>query len=413
MRPDTPELRPSLCDPLHAPAGSGAEVFRAFFKLGLTSFGGPIAHLGYIRDEIVLRRGWIHDEGYAELVALCQFLPGPTSSQVGYALGVLRAGPVGGLAAWCGFTLPSALFMTLAAFAVGAFAGPVGAGMIHGLKLAAVAIVAQAVWGMARALTPDAPRIVLALAAALIALLAPGVVGQILAIAFGAVAGLRLTGDAGQPDALRRLVVPVSWRAGVVALGVFALLLAGLPLAADVTGSHGVALLDVFFRSGALVFGGGHVVLPLLETAVTSPGWIDADVVLAGYGAAQAAPGPLFAFAAYLGAAMGPAPNGVPGAALALAAIFLPGLLLVTGALPFWNALRARPKARAAMRGANAAVVGVLAAALYHPVGTGAVVSAPDGAVALAGFVLLTVCRLQPWAVVALMAASGVVFALI
>lgn len=395
-----------------APVGTPGEVFGAFLKLGLTSFGGPVAHLGYFRDELVERRRWIGEAGYADLVALCQFLPGPASSQVGYALGLLRGGPLGGLAAWCAFTLPSALLLASFAFGAAYLQGPVGAGLVHGLKLVAVAVVAQAVWSMARALAPDRQRAAISLAAVLVVVLFGGAQSQVAAILVGAVAGVGFCrGAAGAPRG--RLAFPVSRRAGLVALAAFFILLAGLPLASMATGAHGVALVDVFYRAGALVFGGGHVVLPLLEEGVVRPGWISPDAFLAGYGAAQAVPGPLFTFAAFLGAAMEPSPSGIVGAALCLAAIFAPGLLLVTGVLPFWDALRTRPLAQAAMRGANAAVVGVLASALYSPVWTSAVLSPRDFAVALAGFILLTVWKCPPWIVVALTAVGSMGLALI
>lgn len=393
-------------------AGGPGEVFRAFLKLGLTSFGGPIAHLGYFRDELVLRRRWIDETGYADLVALCQFLPGPASSQVGFALGLLRGGPLGALAAWCAFTLPSAALLLLFAFGASAFGGPVGTGLIHGLKLVAVAVVAQAVWGMARSLTPDKPRAAIALICVLVVVFAVGAPGQIAAILLGGLLGVWLC--RGEPVASpSHLAFPITRRAGLLSLSLFFLLLAGLPLLSAMSGRHGVALFDVFYRAGALVFGGGHVVLPLLEAAVVQHGWIGADAFLAGYGAAQAVPGPLFSFAAFLGTAMTPWPNGVIGAAICLVAIFAPGLLLVTGALPFWNALRNRALAQAAMRGTNAAVVGILAAALYDPVWTSAVQNPRDFAVALIGFVLLTVWKTPPWIVVLLTAASGVGLALV
>lgn len=398
---------------LRAPiAGSPAEVFRTFLKLGLTSFGGPVAHLGYFRNELVERRKWIDETGYADLVAMCQFLPGPASSQVGFALGLLRAGPLGGLAAWCAFTLPSAVLLVL--FAIGAtyFQGRVGAGLVHGLKLVAVAVVAQAVWGMARSLTPDKQRAAIALVAILIVVFLSGAAGQISAILIGGLAGIGFC-RATSVSPAGHLTFPISRRAGLIALATFFVLLGGLPLAATASGTHGMALFDAFYRAGALVFGGGHVVLPLLEEGVVRPGWIGPSEFLAGYGAAQAVPGPLFTFAAFLGAAMEPSPNGIVGAAICLVAIFAPGLLLVTGVLPFWDFVRVRPLAQAAMRGANAAVVGILAAALYSPVATSAILSPADFAVALFGFVLLTACKCPPWIVVVLTAASGIGFALI
>jgi len=386
-------------------------VFRAFLKLGLTSFGGPIAHLGYFRDELVLRRRWIDEAGYADLVALCQFLPGPASSQVGFALGLMRGGPLGALAAWAAFTLPSALLLVVFALTATAFTGPVGTGLIHGLKLVAVAIVAQAVWGMARTLAPDKERASIALGAVLLVIFVGGAIGQIGAIIAGGIAGLWLCRDAA-PPAVGHLAFPVSRAAGVACLAVFGLLLVGLPLVVVSTDNQGVARFDAFYRSGALVFGGGHVVLPLLETEVVQPGWVTADSFLAGYGAAQAVPGPLFTFAAYLGTVMRPEPNGFTGAAIALIGVFLPGLLLVVGALPFWDAFRTRSLAQAAMRGTNAAVVGILGAALYDPVWTSAVRTPYDFAVALTGFFLLTMWKAPPWVVVVLTAAGGVALGL-
>ena len=382
-------------------------MFRTFLKLGITSFGGPIAHLGYFRDELVLRRRWIDEAGYADLVALCQFLPGPASSQVGYSLGLMRGGPLGALAAWSAFTLPSAALLVAFALGAGAFGGPVGAGLIHGLKLVALAVVAQAVWGMARTLTPDRPRAAIAVGAVLVVVFVGGALAQVAAIAAGALAGLALCRST-TTSPPGRLHMPVSRRAGLVCLALFVVLLLGLPAASAAVGAHGLVLFEAFYRAGALVFGGGHVVLPLLEASVVRPGWISPDGFLAGYGAAQAVPGPLFTFAAYLGAANTLAPNGLLGAAIALVAIFLPGLLLVTGALPFWDAFRSRPLAQAAMRGANAAVVGILGAALYSPVWTSAVAGPRDFAAALAGFVLLTVWKAPPWVVVALLGLAGV-----
>jgi chromate transporter len=392
-----------------SPAGSASEVFRAFLKLGLTSFGGPIAHLGYYRDELVVRRNWIDEAGYVDLVALCQFLPGPASSQVGFSLGVLRGGSLlGGLAAWLGFTLPSALLLLACALGAAAFTGPVAEGFLHGLKLVAVAMVAQAVWGMTRTLTPDRARAMIALAAIAVVVIIEGAFGQIAAIALGAVAGLRLCREAEAPVS-GHLRFPVSRRAGTAALILFAaLFLFALALSGA---DHAIALFAAFYRSGALVFGGGHVVLPLLQAEVVAPGWVTNDAFLAGYGLVQAVPGPLFTFAAYLGAVMGPTPNGVAGSAIALVAIFLPGLLLVYGMLPFWDELRTRQAARAAMRGANAAVVGILGLALYNPIWTSAVRTRRDFALAVGGFLLLTVWKAPPWIVVILLAAAGTLLA--
>lgn len=387
--------------------GSPGAVLAAFLRLGCTAFGGPVAHLGYFRAEFVERRRWLDEPAYADLVALCQFLPGPASSQVGFALGLMRAGALGGLAAWAGFTLPSALLMIL--FALGArnlAATQAGAGVLHGLRLVAVAVVAQAVWGMARTLCPDRERAAIAVLAAALALLAPVGAGQVSAIAVGALAGLVVCrGGAPAGTGAERRVIRVTRRAAALCLALFALLL-GLSLAVRGAG-QGIALFAAFYRSGALVFGGGHVILPLLQDAVVAPGWVGDDVFLAGYGAAQALPGPLSSFAAYLGAVMRSAPNGVAGAAVALAAVFLPGLLLLTGALPFWDAMRRRPAAQAALRGANAAVVGLLGAALYDPVWTSSVHGAADFVAVLAGFVLLTAWGAPSLVVVALGALVG------
>jgi chromate transporter len=393
--------------------GSVAEVFAAFLKLGLTSFGGPIAHLGYFRNEFVERRKWLDETSYADLVALCQFLPGPASSQVGFTLGIQRGhGLLGGLAAWFAFTMPSALI--LFAFAMGAavFTGPVAEGFLHGLKLVAVAVVAQAIWGMSRTLTPDRARAGIALAAIGIVVIFAGSFGQIAAIALGACAGLMLCRGEVAPVS-GNLNFPVTRRAGVIALVLFAALFLIPPIVVRATGSQALALFDAFYRSGALVFGGGHVVLPLLQAEVVTPGWVSNEAFLAGYGLAQAVPGPLFTFAAYLGAVTGPAPNGLAGAVIALVALAVPGLLLVYGMLPFWDAMRTRPAAQAAMRGTNAAVVGILGAALYNPVWTSAVLTPRDFALALAGFLLLTVWKLPPWIVVVLLAAAGIVSRLI
>jgi chromate transporter len=385
--------------------GGAGEVFRAFLKLGFTSFGGPIAHLGYFRDELVVRRRWIGEAGYADLVALCQFLPGPTSSQVGFALGLLRGGPLGALAAWAAFTLPSALLLALFALGAHVIEGPLGRGALHGLKVVAVAIVAQAVWGMARSLCPDRTRGGIAVAAALVVLLATWSGAQVAAIGLGAIAGLWLCRGGAAGPAAGQAGFHVPRGVGVAALLLFAALLALPPLLAP--GSPAVAVFDAFYRSGALVFGGGHVVLPLLETEVVRPGWVDRDSFLAGYGAAQAVPGPLFTFSAYLGALVAPGPGGLAGAALCLVAIFLPGLLLLVGALPFWGALQARPTVQAGLRGANAAVVGLLGAALYDPVWTSAILGPRDAALALLAFTLLMGWRAPPWLVVALSAAGG------
>lgn len=375
----------------------------AFLKLGLTSFGGPVAHLGFFRDEFVLRRKWLDEAAYADLVALCQFLPGPASSQVGFALGLMRAGWGGALAAFAAFTLPSAILLTALALTATRIEGPLAAGLLHGLKLAAVAIVAQAVWGMARSLCPDRERAVIAVLAVAVLAFAPGSVGMMVAIAFGALAGLLLNKGQALPGTMTP--VAVGKRTGLAALALFVALLVGLPLLAGL--GQGVVLAEAFYRAGALVFGGGHVVLPLLEAATVQPGWVSEDAFLTGYGAAQAVPGPLFTFAAWLGAVMGPAPNGILGAGIALLALFLPGFLLLVAALPFLGWMRRHRLAQSGMQGANAAVVGILAAALYDPVFTSAVTGMPDFALALAGFVALTVWRAPPWSVVLLVATGG------
>ena len=393
-------------DAVARPGGTLGEVFAAFLKLGLTSFGGPIAHLGYFRDELVVRRKWIDEAGYGDLVALCQFLPGPASSQVGFSLGLLRAGPLGALAAWVAFTLPSAILLVIFAMAATAFDGPVGSGLLHGLKIVAVAVVAQAVWGMAKSLTPDRERAGIALAAVLIVVFSAGAIGQIAAISGGALAGLVLYRN-GPVTGETHLSFRVSRSFGVACLSAFFALLGLLPVIASASGFQGLSLFDAFYRSGALVFGGGHVVLPLLQAEVVNPGWMTNDTFLAGYGAAQEVPGPLFTFAAYLGAVVGPAPNGLLGASICLIAVFLPGFLLLLGALPFWDSFRKRPTAQAAMRGANAAVVGILGAALYSPVWTSAVLNPYDFALALTGFILLVVWKAPPWIVVVLLAAGG------
>lgn len=379
-----------------------AEVLAVSLRLGLTSFGGPIAHLGYFRREYVERRAWIDGHSYADLLALCQFLPGPASSQLGIAIGTRRAGMLGGLVAWFGFTVPSAIGLVL----FGLLTGGVDlstAGWIHGLKLAAVAVVAQAIYAMARTLTPDWPRRMIAVIAAAIALLWTMPFSQVAIIAAGALIGrflltpppARPTGP--EPSPIRRKV-------GVLALGLFAGLLVGLPLLRPVVDNQGFALFDAFYRAGALVFGGGHVVLPLLHATVVDSGWVSNDAFLAGYGAAQAVPGPLFTFAAYLGTVSTVPPNGVAGASIALVAIFLPSFLLIFGAMPFWDGLRGSAGFRRALSGTNAAVVGILVAAFITPVWTSAVSGPLDVAIAASGLGLLLTGRVSPIVVVALSA---------
>jgi chromate transporter len=388
--------------------GSPWEVLRVFLKLGLTSFGGPIAHIGYYREEIVVRRRWVDDAAYTDIVALCQFLPGPASSQVAFSLGLIRAGYRGGLAAWVGFTLPSALLLTAFAYGAGALGGPIGQGVIHGLKLVAVAIVAQAVWGMAHTLCPDRQRASIACAAALMILYSTSFAAQVGTIVIGGIAGFWLC-RASAPTSTASFGTPVSRRVGVIALTTFFVLLAALPELSGI--SKSVELFDAFYRSGALVFGGGHVVLPLLNKAFVTPGWVSEDAFLAGYGAAQAVPGPLFTFAAYLGAIANISANAWAGAAIGLVGIFLPGILVLLGTLPLWDACRRRVGAQAVMRGINAAVVGLLGAALYSPLCVSSVKSSADFAVALTGFTLLVGWRTPPLLVVILGALAGVALA--
>jgi chromate transporter len=378
--------------------------------LGLTSFGGPIAHLGYFREEYVHQRKWVDEQSYADLVALCQFLPGPASSKVGIAIGIIRGGLPGGALAWLGFTLPSALALVAFAYGLSAFGAAGDAGWLHGLKVVAVAVVALAVWGMARTLCPDRERATLAIGAAIVASAWPTTLGQIVPIVAAGLIGLRLfPGTSGPPPLHVR--VPIGPRLGAAAWVILVGLLALLPVLRQLSSSQILAVFDSFFRVGSLVFGGGHVVLPLLQAEVVAPGWVINEHFLAGYGAAQAVPGPLFTFAAYLGFVMRPEPNGLAGAALALVAIFLPAFLMTVGALPFWDRLRTRPRFQAALRGINAAVVGLLLAALYQPVWTTAIHAPSDFVLALLAFGLLAFWRWPPWLVVVLTALGGEVIA--
>jgi chromate transporter len=386
-------------------AGSPLEVLAVATRLGLTSFGGPVAHLGYFREEYVNRRKWVDEATYADLVALCQFLPGPASSQVGIGLGIIRAGLLGGVMAWIGFSLPSAIALMLFGFGVQSL-NVAEAGWLHGLKIVAVAVVAQAVWGMARSLCPDRERATIAILAAIAALAFPTAAGQVLTIAVAGLIGWKLLPVTDVP-ASHSVRVPVSRRAGIIALVLFFGLLIGLPIVRQVYSGQALALFDSFYRVGSLVFGGGHVVLPLLWAEVVPNGWVTNEQFTAGYGAAQAVPGPLFTFAAYLGTVMELPPNGVVGGALALFAIFLPSFFLVVGALPFWDTVRARPSFQAALRGINAAVVGLLGAALYSPVWTSAILGPADFALGLAAFGLLMLWKTPPWLVVVLAALGG------
>jgi chromate transporter len=386
------------------------EVLLVATRLGLTSFGGPVAHLGYFRDEYVVRRRWLDEKTYADLIALCQLLPGPASSQLGIAIGILRARLAGGLAAWLGFTLPSAVALTAFAFLVRALGSGGDLNWLHGLQVVAVAVVAQAVWSMGRSLTPDRPRLLVALAAAAVALLAPVPWGQIAVVVGGGVVGavlLRSVGQAEAPPEDAGVQVPISRRLGASVLVVFAALLVALPIAGVFLSGRPLAVFERFFEVGSFVFGGGHVVLPLLQAQVVPPGWVTNQQFLAGYGAAQAVPGPLFTFSAYLGAVMSGPVSGVPGAALALVAIFLPSFLLVIGTLPFWGFLRHHGQFQAVLRGVNAAVVGLLLAALYNPLWVSTIHGAPDFVLLLVAFALLFVGRAPPWVVVVVTGGLG------
>lgn len=375
-------------------------VFLIFLRLGLTSFGGPVAHLAYFRQEFVSRRQWLTEQHYAELVALCQFLPGPASSQVGMGLGLMRAGYAGAAAAWLGFTMPSALMLILFAAGLHWQGGVIASGLLHGLKVVAVAVVAQAVWGMARQLCTDVTRLSMMVVAACTVLLWPSVYGQL-----GVMLAAALTGIRWCPVPSDRAHAPLPLRhgrsGGIVWLALFVVLLLWLPLLASHAPSMLLRQIDAFYRAGALVFGGGHVVLPLLQAAVVPSGWVSESTFLAGYGAAQAVPGPLFTFAAFLGAATPGEAGGLTGGLVCLLAIFAPSFLLVAGALPFWNSLRGYRRIQAALAGINAAVVGVLLAALYQPVATSALQTPADAGLALLAWLALMIWRLPPWLVVA------------
>jgi chromate transporter len=385
-----------------ATQGSFLEVLRVATRLGLTSFGGPIAHLGYFHDEYVVRRKWLDERTYADLVALCQFLPGPASSQVGIAIGIARAGLPGALAAWLGFTLPSTLALIAFAFGVSALGGSAETGWLHGLKVVAVAVVAQAVWSMARTLCPDRERATLAILAAIVTLAWASASGQVLSIVAAGLIGWRFF-PGSDVTSTSHMRFPIGRRLAIAAWIVFFVLLLGLPVLRSVVPSHALEVFDSFFRVGSLVFGGGHVVLPLLQAEVVGPGWVTDEQFVAGYGAAQAVPGPLFTFAAYLGAVM----DGWSGALLTLVAIFLPSFLLVIGALPFWDLLRSKSSFQSALTGINAAVVGLLLAALYHPVWTSAIHTPADFGLGLVAFGLLVLWKWPPWLVVLLTAIGG------
>jgi chromate transporter len=381
------------------------EVFQVFLMLGLTSFGGPVAHLGYFRREFVDRRQWLSAPDYAAIVGLCQFLPGPASSQTGFCVGLMRAGWLGGLAAWLGFTLPSAIVMLFIAREAAWFnASRLGHNLMHGLRLAAIAVVAQAVWTMARSLCPDTPRRILAIAALLVVALLPGTIGQLAVLVIGAAAGRFL--NVPLPPAGEVMTIKISRGDGVLCLSAFSLLLL---LALLIHGNGHFGLFTAFYRTGALVFGGGHVVLPLLHDAIVTPGWVSPGAFLAGYGAAQAMPGPLFTVAAYLGA-LSSTGGGAAGSVIALIAIFLPGLLLVAGILPFWHELRQRPSVAAAVMGLNAAVVGLLGYALIGLVRFGTIHNVFDFAIAMVALLALTLRSTPPIIVVAGCALAAVVF---
>jgi chromate transporter len=374
-------------------------VFWIFLRLGLTSFGGPVAHLGFFREEFVTRRQWLSDRSYADLVALCQFLPGPASSQVGIALGFSKAGYSGALAAWAGFTLPSAITLILFAIGISSIGTSFSAGALQGLKIVAVAVVAQAVWGMARSLCTDVKRITIMMVATCAVLLMPSVWSQAGVILAAGLAGLALFKPI-QLATHEPLPIQISKRTGALWLALFFIVLIALPIASEAFSNQTLAVVDAFYRSGSLVFGGGHVVLPLLQTEVVPTGWVDEQVFLAGYGATQAMPGPLFTFAAFLGASMTSAPSGWMGGMIALIAIFIPSFMLVVGALPFWEQLRQNLRTQAALMGINASVVGLLLAALYQPVWTNAILSEQDFGLALVAFVALMFWKLPPWLVV-------------
>ena len=407
---DSPSHTASAAQQAESSTGTFVEVLWAFFRLGLTSFGGPVAHLGYFRTEFVQRRKWLDDASYSDLVALCQFLPGPASSQVGMALGMGRCGWRGALAAWLGFTLPSAVVLVLFALGMAHWQGLLQSGVVHGLKIVAVAVVAQALWGMARTLCLDRLRAGIALLAALGVLAIPSAAGQIAVMVGGALLGRYLIHVPPPPASVQRNY-GVSPRTGMAVLVLLVVLLVMLPLAAAMTGVPVLKVVSDFFQAGALVFGGGHVVLPLLQASVVPDGWLSNEAFLAGYGAAQAVPGPLFTFAAYLGAAMSSPFGGWIGGLALLVTLFVPALLLVVGVLPYWEALRQRPYMQSTMAGVNAAVVGLLGAALYDPVWTSAIHSRTDLGIALAAWGLLVFARLSPVLVVLLAAVAGGLFA--
>lgn len=379
------------------------EIVKSSTKLGLTSFGGPAAHIGYFREEYVKKRQWLDDKMYADLVALCQFLPGPASSQVGIAVGLMRGGMLGGILSWIGFTLPSVLLLMGFAWLISS-TGSFDTGWIKGLKIVAVAVVAHAIIGMGKSLTPDKKRMTVAMAAAILTLMIPTVIGQITIIVGAGIAGYLMYRKEQAPKPMD-IPLPFGKRTGIVAWSIFALLLIGIPLVRPFVQSSLFAVFDIFYRVGSIVFGGGHVVLPMLEREVVPTGWMDAETFITGYGAAQAVPGPLFTLSGYLGQLM----DGPIGAAIAVFAMFLPSFLLVVGTLPFWSVIRSKPAIQAALKGINAAVVGILLAAFYNPVFVSAITSTTDFAIAIIGFTLLFFYKWSPWIVVAVSAVLGFV----
>ena len=399
-----PQVQPQRQSPI--------SIFLIFLRLGLTSFGGPVAHIGYFRDEFVSRRKWLSERSYADLVALCQFLPGPASSQVGLALGLSRNGYSGALAAWLGFTAPSAIALILFALGLSHYGDAMPTGVLHGLKVVAVAVVAQAVWGMARNLCPDNARITLMAIACCAVLLVPSAWVQVLVIIIAAVLGLKLYKPE-QQNSQDALPIAISRRMGSFWLSLFFALLILLPMAAQWFPNHTLALIDGFYRAGSLVFGGGHVVLPLLQAEVVPTGWVNKETFLAGYGAAQAVPGPLFTFAAFLGASMNEVANSWSTALICLVAVFTPSFLLIAGALPFWEALRKNVRTQAALMGVNAGVVGILMAALFQPVWSSAILGPQDFALGLMAFIALMYWKLPPWLVVLASAVLGGVVSLL
>lgn len=387
-------------------SASAWTVLIIFLKLGLTSFGGPIAHLGYFRDEFVGKRRWLSDDKYADLVALCQFLPGPASSQVGMAIGALQAGYKGAMAAWLGFTLPSAIVLILFALGMTTYSHFISPGVLHGLKIVAVAIVAQAIWGMAKSLCPDIKRITIMMISACVVLSMASVMGQLIVIIGAGLLGAILF-KPDLRDQKNRMMSPISMRAGIVWLLLFTLLLLFLPIAAALLSSPALSMIDQFYRVGTLVFGGGHVVLPLLQTEVVASGEISETLFLAGYGVTQAVPGPLFTFAAFLGAAMQEELNGWLGGMIALVSIFLPSFFLVFGVLPFWERVQSNRVASGALMSVNAAVVGILLAAFYDPIWTSAILRPQDFSLALVAFMVLVFWKFPPWSVVLLCGFAG------